>query len=458
MSGAIIKATVVTMDDKGTVLKDAGLLWEGTRLTAVGPSEEIRQKAAALGITTKDAKGAVLFPGLIDTHNHLFQHLLKGLGADMNLESWWPSIIGPTGVALRGHHLRAAVDGGVMEALRTGTTTIVDYMQVHPVSGLSAEEIDEAASLGIRLVYGRGFRDYTKSSTFPRELVDDLDEVFREVEGLKKLEKADDPMLRIYLAPAAAWGCTFDSMKETAAFSESAGVPITMHVFETNTDNEVCTGRYGMRAIDFYEKSGLLSPSFLAVHCVKMDERDIAVFKAHDVKISHNPVSNMYLASGVSPVPTFIKEGLTVSIGCDGAASNNSNNMLEALKFTALLHKVFTGDPQAMTAQKVLYMATRGGAEAIGLSDEIGSLEEGKRADFFMFDPLRSSTCSPMHDPLATLVYSADSRGVVMTVVNGKVLLEDGAFTELDEEKLIKNEQAMALDLVEKTDFSRAAK
>ena len=345
-----------------------------------------------------------------------------------------------------------------MEALRTGTTTIVDYMQVHPVSGLSAAEIDEAASLGIRLVYGRGFRDYTKSSTFPRELVDDLGEVFREVEGLKKLEAPGDPMLRIYLAPAAAWGCTFDSMKETAAFSQATGVPITMHVFETNTDNEVCEARYGMRAIDFYEKSGLLGPSFLAVHCVKMDGRDIAVFKDHDVKISHNPVSNMYLASGISPVPAFIKEGLTVSLGCDGAASNNSNNMLEVLKFTALLHKVFTGDPQAMTAQKVLYMATRGGAEAIGLSDEIGSLEAGKRADFFMFDPLRSATCAPIHDPLATLVYSADSRGVVMTAVNGKVLLEDGAFTSLDEERLLYNEQAMALDLVNKTDFSRAAK
>ena len=466
MKSAIVNVTIVTMDPARTVLKDAGVIWEDSRFTEVGPAEEILKKAegskdaacAADKTEVIDGHGAVLFPGLIDTHDHLFQHLLKGLGCDMNLEAWWPSVIGPTGIRLREDHLRAAVDGGVMEALRTGTTTIVDYMQVHPVGGLSMAEIDEARKTGIRLVYSRGFRDYTKSSTFPRELVDDLETVFREAEELKKLETAGDPMLKICLAPAAVWGCTFDSLKERAAVSRSLDIPVTMHVFETDTDNEVCMARNGMRAIDVYERSGILDPDFLAVHCVKMDARDIEVFKAHDVKISHNPVSNMYLASGAAPVPAFRKAGLTVSLGCDGAASNNSNNMIEVLKDTALLHKVMTGDPQAVTAEEILEMATMGGARAIGLENEIGSIEAGKRADFFLFDPLKSATCAPMHDPVATLVYSADSRGVVMTVVNGEVLLRNGAFTRLDEERLLKNEQQKALDLVRRTDFSRAIK
>ncbi len=459
MKGAIIHAQIVTMDAKRRIIKDGGIIWEDTRITAVGDSQEIEEKAKAIGITPKDVNGQVVFPGLIDTHNHLFQHLLKGIGCDMDLENWWPAVIGPTGIVLRDHHLKAAVEGGVLEALRTGTTTIVDYMQVHPVPGLSAVEIETAKKSGIRLMYGRGFRNYTKSNTFPKELIDDLDEVLLEVKALKRsYEKADDPMLRVYLAPAAAWAVTFDGLSRTTAFAKEEGIPITMHVFETDTDNEVCQGRYGMKAIEYYEKSGLLNPDFLAVHCVKMDEQDIAVFKEYDVKISHNPLSNMYLASGVSPVKKFLENDLTVSLACDGAASNNSNNMLEVLKTTALLHKVISADPQAMTAQMVLEMATRGGAEAIGLLDELGSIEEGKRADFFLFDPLRSATCAPMHDPVATLVYSADSRGIVMTVVNGEILLENGEFTKLDEEEIIHREQKEAEDLIEKTDFTSAVR
>lgn len=458
-SGAIINAQIVTVDKDRRILKDAGILWENTRISAIGSSKEIAAKAKELEITPKDARNSVVFPGMINTHNHIFQHLLKGLGCDMNLEEWWPTVIGPTGVVLREQHVKAATEAAAIEAIRTGTTTIVDYFQVHPVPGLSAVEIETAREMGIRLMYGRGFRNFRKSDTFPDELIDDLDQVFKEVEGLKKqYEDLSDPMLKMYLAPAAAWGLTFDGLSETVKFSKAVNVPITMHVFETDTDNAVCTARYGMKAIDFYERSGLLTPEFIAVHCVKMDDHDISVFKEHDVKISHNPLSNMILSSGVAPVPAFRKAGLTVSIACDGAASNNSNNMLEVLKSTALLHKVTSGDPQILSAYDVLEMATMGGARAIGLENEVGSLEVGKRADMFLFNPVRSATCCPMHDPVAGLVYSSDSRGITMTVINGKVVLEDDVLLGMDEEGILCNEQQQALDLIAKTDFSRACK
>ncbi len=454
-SGAIIRATVVTVDAERRVLRDAGILWEKGIITALGSSQEIAAAAEAAGIRAKDAKGAIVFPGLINTHNHIFQHLLKGLGTDMNLEDWWPTVIGPAGTKLREEHLRAAVMGASLEALRTGTTTIVDYMQVHPVKGLSAVELETARESGIRLMYGRGFRDGGKSNVFSQKgLSEDLESVFQEVEELNRLYSDGDHMRRVYLAPASPPALSLEGLTAAGQFSKKAGIPITMHVFETDSDDRVCLSRDGMPTIDYLEKAGLLNPDFLAVHCVKVNEDIIARFQKNGVKVSHNPLSNMYLASGVAPVPAYRKAGITVSLATDGAASNNSNNMLEVLKGTALLHKVFSGDPEAVSAPQVLEMATMGGARAIGLEKELGSLEVGKRADLFLFDPLRSPTCCPMFDPVSTLVYSSDSRGVTMTVVNGRILLEDDRFTHVDEEEVLREEQRQARDIWAQIGFS----
>lgn len=454
-SGAIINAIIVTVDAQRRVLSDAGILWKDGIITDIASSAEIARAAEAAGITAKDAKGAIVFPGLINTHNHIFQHLLKGLGTDMNLEDWWPTVIGPAGVNLREQHLRAAVMGASLEALRTGCTTIVDYMQVHPVKGLSAVELEAAKESGIRLMYGRGFRDGGKSNVFSQKgLSEDLQSVFDEVAELDRLYSTEDHLRRVFLAPASPPALSLEGLTATANFAKSANIPVTMHVFETGSDDRVCLERDGMTTIDYLEKAGMLQPDFLAVHCVQVDDDIIARFKKNGVKVSHNPLSNMYLASGVAPVPAYRKAGVTVSLGTDGAASNNSNNMLEVLKSTALLHKVASGDPQAVSAPEVLEMATMGGARAIGLENELGSLEAGKRADLFVFDPLKSPTCCPMFDPVSTLVYSSDSRGVTMTVVNGRVLLEDDRFVHVNEEEVLREEQRQARDLAAKTGFS----
>ena len=447
MHGAITNATIVTMDKSKRVYSHAGILYKNGRINAIDSSEAIRALAQEQGIPVSDAKEAVIFPGLINTHNHLFQHLLKGLGTDMALEDWWPRVIGPAGVLLRERHVRAAASAGALEAIRSGTTTVVDYMQVHPVKGLSDAVIQSIANAGLRLVYGRGFRNYSKDARFPSELIDDLDNVFVETLALKHRYEDESQKIKIYLAPAAAWAVSIDGLKRATEFGQSNSIPLMMHVFETGTDNEVCLARYGKRAIDYYEEAGLLQQDFLAVHCVVMDAEDIDRFSKNGVKVSHNPVSNMYLSSGVAPVPKLLKAGITVGLGTDGAASNNSNNMLETLKITALLHKVYGADPLAMTAYKVLEMATVDAAKCIGLSDQIGSLEIGKRADFFVFDPLASPGCAPMHDPIATLIYSSDTRGIVTVVVGGETLLSDGAFIHLDEHMLLAQEQKIAREL-----------
>lgn len=449
--GAIINATIVTMDKHHRVIPSAGLMWKDGRIVMVGSCKEVKNAALNNAIPITYADGAFVFPGLINTHNHLFQHLLKGLGVDMNLERWWPSVIGPAGSVLREKHLRAAVLSSSLEALRTGTTTILDYFHVHPVKGLSEVELDAISEAGIRLVYARGFRDGGNSKTFSHKgLEENLDDVFLEVLELKKRFNKNNNLARIYLAPASPPAISLEGLTNVASFSKKENIPVTMHVFETGSDDEVCLVRDGITAIEYLDKAGILSPFFLAVHCVKVNKNIISQFVKHDVKISHNPLSNMYLASGVAPVPDFLKAGLTVSLATDGAASNNSNNMLEVMKTTALLHKVMTGNPQTLTAQMVLEMATIGGAKALGLSTELGSLEEGKLADLFIFEPNKSATCSPITDPVSALVYSADSRGITTTVVGGRTLLKEDHFCHLNEAEVLHQEQIQAFDLASK--------
>lgn len=445
MRGAVINTTIVTMDQDRRILSDAGILYEQGKISAVGDSADIRIRAIEQGIPIKDANGAVLFPGLINTHTHIFQHLLKGLGVDMVLEDWWPGVIGPAGLQIRERHICAAAYGSVLESVRCGVTTLVDYMQVHPVPGLSDAEIQTVRATGMRLVYGRGFRNVANGSSFPKELIEDLEAVLQETLALKR--NYEDERVKVWLAPAAAWAVSLDGLKRTVDFSISQDIPIMMHVFETETDDNICLSRYQKRAIEYYEEAGLLRPGFLAVHCVKTDDVAIERFAKTGVCVSHNPASNLYLASGIAPVPDFLRNGITVGLATDGAASNNSNNMLEAMKMSALIHKAVRNDPLAMTAQQALEMATIGAAKSIGLFDELGSIEPGKRADFFLFDPVQSPGCCPMHDPVATLVYSSDTRGIVTVIVGGETLLDDGGFTRLDEAELLTNEQRLAREL-----------
>jgi 5-methylthioadenosine/S-adenosylhomocysteine deaminase len=197
-----------------------------------------------------------------------------------------------------------------------------------------------------------------------------------------------------------------------------------------------------------------LGPDVLLVHCVYLTNREIRVCKDLDVKVSHNPVSNMYLSSGVAPIPRMIETGITVGLATDGAASNNSQDMIETLKFCALLHKVDTLDPTIITAEKVLEMATIDGARALGLEDEIGPLEIGKKADLFIFDPLSSPKSVPLHHPVSTLVYSSSEENIKTVIIDGKVVMEDGVIQTADEEKVLRSAQKVAEDLAKRAGTS----
>ena len=444
MKKAYLHVHIVTVDDQDHVWPDGGILYEGGTITAVGESASVERLARERGAEILDGGGMYLFPGLVNTHTHLYQELTKGLGSDLSLEEWFPKAMAPVGAALREEHMEAGVALGLLEPVRSGVTTVADYMQHQPVPGLGCVELDVAKQMGVRMVYGRGYRDIGRA-----EVVEDAGHIFADVEDLKARYVQPDGMITVWLAPAASWGLSDALMRETRRYADATGTPIMMHLFETGADEAGSRKRFGKPAIEWFEEAGLLGPDLLAVHSVALGKEEMEKYRQHHVMVSYNPVSNMYLASGAAPVRALKERGLTVALGTDGAGSNNSNNMLEAMKSGALLQKVVHRDPQAMTAGEMLRMATIDGARALGLGDRIGSIEAGKAADFFLYDPMRSPIACPVcGTPEAALVYSGDHRAIDTVVIQGQTVLECGILTKGDEDAILAQARCMAADLL----------
>ena len=452
MIKGFIHFNIYTMDKEERIIEDGGILYEDSNIIAVGSSQEIIELCQGKETELEDGNGKYIFPGLINTHTHLYQNLFKGLGSDLNLGDWWPKIMAPLGMALTEEHVQNGVRHGICEALKSGVTTVADFLQFHPVKGLSETEIQVALDMGIRLVYGRGFRDAGENMGVSN-MNEKVEDVFAEITRLKeKYEKADG-MVSLWLAPAAIWTFSDKGLEETRAFATETKTPIMMHMFETEADNIVCLEKFNKKAMDYYVEKNFLGPDLLVVHSVHVTDEELDIYKQHGVKVAHNPVCNMYLGSGTAPVVEMMKKGIIVGLGTDGAASNNSNDMIEVLKTTVLLQRNMYKRADCINAYDVLKMATIDGARCLGMEDMIGSLEIGKKADMLVFNPNISFKTSPAHDGLASFVYSGDYRAIEKVVVGGKEVLRAGTIVFGDEEKIIMDSVYSAEVLKEKVNI-----
>lgn len=441
---------IVTVNKDREILENHTLVIEGSRIKDIGPSDIIKRKYEDIEKKI-DGCGKIIFPGLINTHNHLFQTLLKGLGDDLVLSDWLKRMTFPSAAHLEPEDTYDAAMLGCVEGIHSGTTTMLDYMYPHPVEELSDGVIRAFRELKIRGIFGRGMMNTGEKYGTHKAITQEINTIEKDCYRLfDKYHGSENNRIKIWLAPAAVWSNSEELLKLTWRITNEYNSGYTVHVSETPFDREASMGTHGLYDMNVLEKLEIVGPNVLMVHCVYLTDRDIRMAKHYDMKVSHNTVSNMYLSSGVAPVPRMIESGITVGLGTDGPASNNSQDMIELLKFTALLHKVSTKDPTVITSEKVLEMATIDGAKAIGMEDEIGSIEIGKKADFFIYNPSLSPKSIPMHHPVSTLVYSGTHACVETVVIDGNIILENGVLLTADEQAIIEIGQKSADSLAER--------
>jgi len=441
-------ATIITMDQNDEII-DNGIL--GIKDGAIELLAQ-KEKVNLDSINTDkeiDLEGKYIFPGLINTHSHAFQILLKGIGADLKLMDWVMAVVAPYGDKITREINYLAAQLMALESLQSGCTTVADFFYAHHQPELSDGVIEGLMDAGIRGLMIRNFHDCGIENGIPESYIEKPEEAFNDVLRLKKkYEINSDEMLKVWTGPGVTWGISKEALEATAEFSKAENIPYSTHILETKDDNNHTQKLYGKNAIDLMDEVGFLNSNLLAAHCVKLSDSEINLLGKRKVNIAHNAVCNMYLGSGIAPIVELKKAGAKISLGSDGAASNNSMDMIETMKTTALLQKVAHEKPDIITAEEVLKMSTTEAAETIHMNNIIGSLEEGKKADLFVFNP-EDPKSFPVHDPIATLLYSSSIKNVEKTIVNGKILYDDGEYlNNLNKSEIFRKVDNILSDLI----------
>jgi 5-methylthioadenosine/S-adenosylhomocysteine deaminase len=429
VSLVVTGGTIVTMDPSGRVVAPGALAIEGRDIVAIDTPEAIARQFRAAD--TLDATGQVVMPGLVNTHTHAPMVLYRGLADDLALMEWLGKYIFPAEAkTVSPEFVRAGTRLAALEMIQSGTTTFADMYYFE-------EEIArEVKAAGLRGVLGQTIIQFpVADAKTPAAALTRAGAFLREF--------ADDDLIVPALAPHAMYTLDDATLKAVRAMADRTGAPVLIHLAETADEVKTSRERHRASPTAYLESLGFWGPRTLAAHAVWLEPPDVQTLARRGVAVSHNPESNMKLASGTAKVVEMRAAGIVVGLGTDGAASNNDLDMFEAMRQAAFLHKLQTGDPRALPARTALAMATREGARALGLDTITGSLEPGKRADLITV-AMSSARQTPMYDPVSHLVYTTRGDDVRTTVVNGRVLMRDRKVLTLDEAGVIAEANAFA--------------
>jgi 5-methylthioadenosine/S-adenosylhomocysteine deaminase len=425
---------VVTMDGGGRVLTPGAVAIEGRDIVAVDRADAIAQRFAAK--ETIDATGQVVMPGLINTHTHAPMVLYRGLADDLALMDWLQQYIFPAEAkTVSPDFVRAGTRLAALEMIVSGTTTYTDMYYFE-------EEIAKATKeAGIRGVLGQTIIQFpVPDAPTPSEGIARASAFIRQWSG--------DELIVPAIAPHAMYTLDRATLKAVRAVADRERAPVILHLAETRDEIKIARDRHKATPAQYLETIGFWGPRTIAAHGVWLTPADIRILARRRVGVSHNPESNMKLASGTAPVIELRKAGVTVGLGTDGAASNNDLDMFEAMRQAAFLHKLQTGDPRALPARTALEMATIEGAKVLGMDREIGSLEAGKRADLIVVS-VASARQTPMFDPLSHLVYATRGDDVQTTIVNGRVVMRNRRVLTMNEQGVLDEARAWATKITD---------
>jgi 5-methylthioadenosine/S-adenosylhomocysteine deaminase len=423
--------TILTMGQKG-VIRDGAVAIEEKNIIDVGRTADLKRKYPRY--EKIDAQKKVVLPGFVNTHQHAGMSLLRGYSDDLPLKQWLEEKIWPVEQHMTSRDVYVGALLTAVESILGGTTT-VNSMYYYTEKDNEAKAFEEA---GIRGVVG-----YPYFSFGEKLKLRDLSSF------TQKCHNKADGRIRASIAPHAPYTVSPEDLKKLREITEelnqkhgSLTAPIMwhIHVAETKDEGERIREVFNVSVeggvVEYLDSLGVLGEDVLAVHCVSLTQRDIQILNRKNVKVSHNPVSNLKLGSGISPVPQLLEAGVTVGLGTDSPCSNNNADMFQTMKVTALLHKGVHNDPTLLPTVQVLQMATIGGARALLWDQEIGSIEVGKKADLVLVDFRKPHLC-PVYNEKSHLVYAAEAADVDTVIINGNLVMENREITTVDVDKII---------------------
>jgi 8-oxoguanine deaminase len=443
---------LVTMDGVRREIHDGALFLRDNIIEQVGATSEL--DAAADHII--DASGMVVLPGLVNTHHHLYQTLTRAIPAAQNASLFhWLKTLYPIWAELTPEAVHISALIGLCELVMSGCTTAADHLYLFPNGSKLDDEISAAREVGIRFHPTRGSMSLgeSKGGLPPDSVCENEEAILRD--SRRVIEQFNDPepysMCRVSLAPCSPFSVTPDLMRESARLARSYKVSLHTHLAETSDEEKFCLEKFDKRPVDYADHLEWLGSDVWFAHSVHCNEFEIERYAKTGTGVAHCPSSNMRLASGIAPIVKMMQARVKVGLGVDGSASNDSSHMLAEARQAMLLHRV-NGDPGALSGRQALELATIGGASVLCRGD-IGSLEKGKAADFIGIKMNRVEYAGALHDPVAALVFCAPPR-VDLSVINGRVVVEDGNLLTLDLPPVIGRHNRIARKMVERASTS----
>ncbi|MGL5355145.1 MAG: amidohydrolase [Cetobacterium sp.] len=428
---------IVSMNTNREIFNNGSILIEDDKIKAIG---KIDEKNLSADVEVIDLKGKIVLPGFVNTHVHLSQQLGRGIADDVDLLTWLRERVWPYESSFDYESSLICSTACCVEMIKSGVTTFLES------GGQYVDAMVEAVSkTGIRAALSKSVMD--EGIGLPESWVKTADEeIATQIELYNKFNNSSDGRVRIWFALRTIFNNSDNLILKTKKIADELNTGIHMHIAEIAAENEYVKSNRGNSTVEHLHKLGVLGPNLLAVHTVWLTDREIDLFKLYDVKVSHNPAAAMKVVLGFARIPEMLDKGLSVSIGTDGAPSNNRMDMMREMYLTSLIHKGRTLNPKVVPAEQVLEMATVHGARCAMLENEIGSLEVGKKADLIVLNP-NTLHSLPLHDPIANIVYTMSSENVESTMCNGKWLMKNREILVLNEEELIEKVKIKAEEI-----------
>ncbi len=424
---------IVTMDANNTLIDDGAIAINKGVIVAIGDRVSIEKHYTAKEYIS--GKNRVLMPGLINGHTHAAMTLFRGIADDLPLMEWLTKYIFPAEIRfVDPEFVRVGTQLACLEMIKGGTTTFVD-MYFHPME--IARVVEEC---GLRAIIGAAVIEQKSGYT------DNFDDAMNKAESFISAWTGRNTRISPAIAAHAAYTISPSNLKIVRQRANALAVPVTIHISESKAELEIVNKLYGKTSINHLESIDFFSGPTIAAHVVWPTAEEIPILVKRHVAVIHNPTSNMKIASGFAPIPEMVAAGVHVGLGTDGAASNNDLDMWEEIRMAALIHKGRLLDPRTMPAATVLNIATRGGAEAIGLGNTTGSLTAGRRADLMQIS-LDAPHLVPLYDVVSHLVYAVDAADVQTVIVDGQILMRDRQVLTLNEDEVIGKAKAIAVKI-----------